>query len=47
MSSRDNLNVLGDCKEKYKTFHFPIKKEIIIIDKYRKKSVDFTTYPTK
>ena len=45
--SQGQFECLGGCKEKYKTFHFPIKKEIIIIDKYRKKSVDFTTYPTK
>ena len=28
MSRRDNLNVLGENKEKYKTFSAPIKKEI-------------------
>ena len=39
MSFRENLSVLGENTEKYKTFSIPIEKEVIKIDKNRIESV--------
>ena len=47
MSLRDNLNVLGGNKEKYKTFSVPTKKKIIKMEKDGDESVANISYKIK
>ena len=47
MSRRDNLNVLGENKEKYKTFSAPIKKEITENDKDGNETIETISHKIK
>ena len=47
MSLRDNLNVLGENKEKYNTFSVPTKKKITKMEKDGNELSYIPIHPTK